>query len=74
MIDVSEKFNTLRRAMAEGYLSCKPETRQIVLEKTIPQEDGFEVARAAGITEAKRCSDMIVFCLDLMMKGKCHGK
>lgn len=62
MIDVSEKFNTLRYAMAEGYLYCDPETLQKVVEKSVPKGDVLEVARAAGITAAKRCSDMIVFC------------
>jgi molybdenum cofactor biosynthesis enzyme len=74
MIDVSEKFNTLRYAMVEGYLYCGPETLQKVAQKSVPKGDVLEVARAAGITAAKRCSDMIVFCLDPMMKGKGHGK
>ncbi len=62
MIDVSEKFNTLRYAKAEGYLYCQTETTKKVSEKTVPKGDVLEVARVAGITAAKRCSDMIVFC------------
>ncbi len=62
MIDVSEKFNTLRYAMAEGYLYCRPEILQRVADKSVPKGDVLEVARAAGIIAAKRCSDMIVFC------------
>ena len=62
MIDVSPKFNTLRYARAEGFLYGMPETLEKVAEKSVPKGDVAEVARAAGITAAKRCSEMIVFC------------
>jgi molybdenum cofactor biosynthesis protein MoaC len=62
MIDVSLKFSTLRYARAEGYLYGKPEAISRVADKTVPKGDVLEVARAAGIGAAKRCSDMIVFC------------
>lgn len=62
MIDVSPKFNTLRYAKAEGFLHAKPEILLRVTEKTVPKGDVAEVARAAGITAAKRCGDWIVFC------------
>jgi len=62
MIDVSPKFNTLRYASAEGYLYGKPETFAKIANKTVPKGDVLEVARAAGISAGKRCSDLIVFC------------
>lgn len=62
MIDVSSKFNTLRYARAEGYLTGKPETIACIRAKRVPKGDVLEVARAAGIMAAKRCSDLIVFC------------
>lgn len=62
MIDVSPKFNSLRYAMAEGYLYGNPEALARVSNRTVPKGDVLEVARAAGIVAAKRCSDMIVFC------------
>lgn len=62
MIDVSAKFNTLRYAMAEGFLHGRPDVLKRVFDKTVPKGDVVEVARAAGITAAKRCSDLIVFC------------
>jgi molybdenum cofactor biosynthesis protein MoaC len=62
MIDVSPKFSSLRYARAEGCLYGKPEVLSRVADKTVPKGDVLEVARAAGITAAKRCSDMIVFC------------
>jgi len=65
MIDVSPKFNTLRYAKARGILKTRPETIQRVKERTVPKGDVLEVARAAGINAAKRCSDWMVFCHSL---------
>jgi molybdenum cofactor biosynthesis protein MoaC len=62
MIDVSPKFSTLRYARAEGFLYGQPETLQKVADKTVPKGDVTEVARAAGISAAKRCADWITFC------------
>jgi len=62
MIDVSPKFNTLRYALAEGFLYGKPKTLKRVFDKTVPKGDVAEVARAAGIQAAKRCADWITFC------------
>ncbi|MCK6620579.1 MAG: bifunctional molybdenum cofactor biosynthesis protein MoaC/MoaB [Calditrichaceae bacterium] len=65
MIDVSPKFNTLRYAMAKGTLIAKAETIHRVIDRTVPKGDVLEVARAAGINAAKRCSDWMVFCHNL---------
>ncbi|MDD5758333.1 MAG: bifunctional molybdenum cofactor biosynthesis protein MoaC/MoaB [Desulfobulbaceae bacterium] len=62
MIDVSPKFNSLRYALAEGFLFGNPDVLQRVFDKTVPKGDVAEVARAAGIMAAKHCSDLIVFC------------
>lgn len=62
MIDVSPKFNSLRYALAEGFLYGKQATLKKVFDKTVPKGDVTEVARAAGIFAAKRCADWITFC------------
>jgi len=62
MIDVSPKFNSLRYALAEGFLYGKKKTLQKVFDRTVPKGDVTEVARAAGINAAKRCADWITFC------------
>ncbi|NTV14479.1 MAG: bifunctional molybdenum cofactor biosynthesis protein MoaC/MoaB [Desulfobulbaceae bacterium] len=62
MIDVSPKFHSLRYALAEGFLYGTTEVLQRVFAKTVPKGDVLEVARAAGIMAAKRCSELIVFC------------
>jgi cyclic pyranopterin phosphate synthase len=62
MIDVSPKFYSLRYAKAEGFLCGNAEAIARVADKTVPKGDVLEVARAAGIMAAKKCSDQIVFC------------
>lgn len=62
MIDISHKFSTLRYAMARGTLIANSQTIERVVNKTVPKGDVLEVARAAGIQAAKRCSDWMVFC------------
>ncbi|MFC1500308.1 bifunctional molybdenum cofactor biosynthesis protein MoaC/MoaB [Candidatus Zixiibacteriota bacterium] len=62
MIDVSGKSNTLRYAKAEGRLDCASGTLETIRAGEVPKGDLFEIARAAGITAAKRTSDSIVFC------------
>ncbi len=62
MIDISHKYNTLRYARAKGVMKASPATIQRVLNRDVPKGDVLEVARAAGINAAKRCSDWMVFC------------
>ncbi len=62
MIDVSPKFKTLRWAMARGVIKIQPEIIKRITGKTVPKGDVLEVARAAGISAAKRTADWIVFC------------
>lgn len=62
MIDVSQKFNTLRYAKAKGVLYTNTETIQKVKNDEVPKGNVLEVARSAGISAAKRTSDWMVFC------------
>lgn len=62
MIDVSPKFYSLRYAKAEGYLYGNVRAMAMVADRKVPKGDVLEVARAAGIMAAKRCSDHITFC------------
>lgn len=80
MIDVSPKFNTLRYAKAEGLLYGAAAVLQRVVDGTVPKGDVRQVARAAAIAAAKRCSDWIVFChpipldwveVDVVVAGSC---
>lgn len=59
MVDVSEKDVTLRRAWAEGYVTCLPRTTSRILEGDTPKGDVLAVARIAGVAGAKKTPDLL---------------
>jgi cyclic pyranopterin phosphate synthase len=65
MVDVSAKPETKRTAIAHAFVKI----RRAVLKKlpNNPKGDPLEVARIAGITAAKRTSDLIPLCHPLML-------
>jgi len=65
MVDVSAKAETRRTATAQAFVRIRP----AVLKKLPrnPKGDPLEVARIAGITAAKRTSDLIPMCHPLML-------
>jgi molybdenum cofactor biosynthesis protein MoaC len=62
MIDVGEKLDTLRLAIAKSSLKAKPETIDMVKNGGVPKGNVLEMARAAGILGAKKTSELIPFC------------
>lgn len=62
MVDVSEKKETAREAIAEGRISMSRECFQKVQGQTMGKGDVLGVARVAGIMGAKRTSDLIPLC------------
>src|SRR6056297_2329065 len=62
MVDVSEKSESRRMAVAEGLIRMAPDTLREILEQGVPKGDVLAVARVAGIQAAKRCSDLIPLC------------
>jgi cyclic pyranopterin phosphate synthase len=65
MVDVSSKSETRRTATAQAFVRIRPS----VLKKlpANPKGNPLEVARFAGITAAKRTSDLIPMCHPLML-------
>ena len=62
MVDVSDKDETDRRALAQGTLRMAPETLAALTAGELPKGDVAAVARLAGIQGAKRTSDLIPLC------------
>ncbi len=62
MVDVSEKAATMREAVARGFISMKPDTIQLILDRKIPKGDVVATARIAGIMAAKKTGDLIPMC------------
>lgn len=59
MVDVGEKAATQRRAVARGKLLLSAETVALVRDGKTPKGDVLATARIAGITAAKRTSELI---------------
>ena len=62
MVDVSDKPETRRVAVAEGVLRMAPDTLALVREGRAGKGDALGVARLAGIMGAKRTADLIPLC------------
>lgn len=67
MVDVAEKPETDRVAVAKGHVAMRPETLQLIAEKGVPKGDVLAVAQVAGIMAAKRVSDLIPLCHPLLL-------
>jgi cyclic pyranopterin phosphate synthase len=60
MVDVGEKPQSRRRAVARGSVRMTPETARRLRE--LPKGDALAVAQVAGIMAAKRTSELIPLC------------
>jgi cyclic pyranopterin phosphate synthase len=62
MIDISEKNESIRTALAEGTIVLKEGTVKKVRNKTIKKGDALNVASIAAIQAVKKTSDIIPLC------------
>ncbi|PWT76813.1 MAG: bifunctional molybdenum cofactor biosynthesis protein MoaC/MoaB [Bacteroidetes bacterium] len=63
MIDITQKSNTLRKAVATAIVNLSKEsTLEAIREKKVPKGDVFEFSRAAGLFAIKKTSDVIPDC------------
>lgn len=69
MVDVGEKNETQRQAIAEGRIVMNSVTLQKVIEGTMGKGDVLAVAQVAGIMGAKKTWDMIPMCHPLLLTG-----
>lgn len=69
MVDVSEKIDTVREAVAIGYVSMKRETLERIKEGTISKGDVLSVAQVGGIMGAKNTPQIIPMCHPIMISG-----
>ena len=67
MVDVSEKKDTDRIAVASGQITMSKECFEKVLEGDMKKGDVLSVARIAGIMGAKHCSDLIPLCHNISL-------
>lgn len=69
MVDVGEKKESLRTAVAEGVIRMSPDTLRALEEGRTPKGDPLLVAQLAGIQAAKRTSDLIPLCHTLPLSS-----
>jgi len=62
MVDVGAKLETERLAIARGEVLMKKETLGLIRAGAIKKGDVLTVAQIAGISAAKRTSDLIPLC------------
>lgn len=62
MVDITEKGETFREAIAEGKVIVNKETMALIKSGGIKKGDVLTVAQVAGIMAAKKTSDMIPMC------------
>ncbi len=67
MVDVSDKAETERVAVAKGLVVMQPETLALVREGGVKKGDVLSVARLAGIMGAKRTPELIPLCHPLAL-------
>lgn len=69
MVDVSAKADTTRIAVAEGRLVTTPEVIALVRADDLPKADVLATARIAGISGAKKTSELIPLCHQLALSS-----
>ena len=67
MVDVSEKAETKRTAIAEGFVALQPETLAVIESGSAKKGDVLAAARIAGIMAAKQTSNLIPLCHPLAL-------
>lgn len=69
MVDISEKGETVRTAVARTSVEVNEEIYHKVTNKEMAKGDVLAVAQVAGIMAAKNTSDWIPMCHPLSLKG-----
>lgn len=69
MVNVSEKDDTKRIAVARGTIKMKKETISLIKEGLIKKGDVLSVAQIGGIMGVKKTSDIIPMCHNIFITG-----
>jgi cyclic pyranopterin phosphate synthase len=67
MVDVGQKQDTVREAVAGGRVRMKAETLALIQEGGLPKGDVLPVAQVAGVMAAKRTHELIPMCHPLLL-------
>lgn len=67
MVDVGDKEQSRRTAIAEGSISMQPATLEAIRQNTVEKGDVLTVAKIAGINVGKRAAEWIPLCHPLQI-------
>lgn len=67
MVDVGDKVVQLRIAKASGHISLAQETIRLIEENLLKKGDVLTVSQIAGISAAKKTSDLIPLCHNIVL-------
>jgi cyclic pyranopterin phosphate synthase len=67
MVDVGDKENQLRIARANGHIHLAPETIKLIEDNLLKKGDVLAVSQIAGISAAKRTSELIPLCHNIVL-------
>ena len=62
MVDISEKDDVVREAVAEGRIRLKSETLDLIRQDKVEKGDPLTTAKIAGILAAKSTSTIVPLC------------
>ncbi|NCB47941.1 cyclic pyranopterin monophosphate synthase MoaC [bacterium] len=75
MVDVGDKPDSVRTAIAEGFIHLSPETVKMINDNTIKKGEVLSIAEFAGIMAAKKTPELIPLCHQLnLTKVDCTAK
>jgi cyclic pyranopterin phosphate synthase len=69
MVDISQKDETTREAVARGVITMQPATLRMIQKGIVPKGDVLAAARLAGVMAAKRVPDLIPLCHPLLLSS-----
>ena len=67
MVDVGDKESQLRIVKASGHILLAPETILLIKDNLLKKGDVLTVSQLAGITAAKKTSDLIPLCHNIVL-------
>ena len=69
MVDVGDKPETAREAIAEAFVICAPETLVAIESQRGPKGDALAVARLAALQAPKRTPELVPLCHPLRLSS-----
>ncbi|MGD0330520.1 MAG: cyclic pyranopterin monophosphate synthase MoaC [Nitrososphaeria archaeon] len=68
MVNISEKKEVKREAIAEGKIILKPETINLIREKKIEKGDPLQISLVTATNAVKRTPELVPFCHFILLE------